>query len=410
MIFIKLYQTLSNFIKRLYYFIVSLIFRFIPRDKHLWLTGLSRWAYEDMFHAPEFFDNSKYFFLYLVKHTDEKAYWLSATKQEYDLLKSYGLPVVKLRSLKGIYMILRAGYFYHHYGSTTLNYKFQRGSVQINLWHGTALKKVGRDAYPAKPEPPKRFLLDDIAAFLNKGTQIYVASTTRYVSEKIYTSAFNLPLDHCLEFGYPRTDVLKLNKNEALDFCEHYSRELLPYIDFSQAHSKTLLYMPTWRDDDPDYFSKINIDFDELNERLKKIDAAFFLKLHPLTKFVDIRDKYSNIMQIKNDSDIYPFLIFTDYLITDYSSIYFDFLPLDREIIFIPYDKEYYIRTRELYFDYDEVTPGVKYNTFEEFMDNLPNLDTLNYKADRERIRNLFVGEHYAFDASEKIYNFLKSV
>ena len=101
--------------------VLAFIFHFIPRNKHIWLTGKPSPWYND-FTPPKFFDNSKYFYLYLVNNTKEKVYWVSSSEEEIKLLKSEKLPVVRFKSLKGVYLTLRAKYFFHHYGIN------QRGS------------------------------------------------------------------------------------------------------------------------------------------------------------------------------------------------------------------------------------------------------------------------------------------
>ena len=102
-------------LKKCFLYFLAVIFHFIPRNKHLWLTGKPSEWYDD-FTPPKFFDNSKYFYLYLHRHTDEKVYWISSSEEEIKLLKSMNLPVIKYKSLKGIYLVLRAKYFFHHYG------------------------------------------------------------------------------------------------------------------------------------------------------------------------------------------------------------------------------------------------------------------------------------------------------
>ena len=88
----------------------------------------------------------------------------------------------------------------------------------------------------------------------------------------------------------------------------------------------------------------------------------FCIKLHPKSKlneeFKNIQSE--NIMVINKDADPYVFLKLADVLITDYSSIYFDYLLLGRPIIFFAYDLKEYFDSREMYFDYDEFTPGEK--------------------------------------------------
>lgn len=376
------------------------VFRLFPRNKKMWVTGkVTSW--EGDFTPPQFFDNSKYFYLYLVENTDEKVYWISSSASEIELLQKLNLPVVKAGSLKSMLICLRAKYFFHHYGTNQIEPRLQYGAVHIDLWHGTPLKKIRYDVVPKVIEK-KKVLIE----WLDRGSEEYVSSTSKYLSKSILARAFDVPESRLLDFGYPRTDIMKLNKMETLEFCKKYSRELVKYIELANQYRKVFLYMPTWRDNDPDYFSKAKIDFERWNKKLKESNSVLFLKLHPLTKAVD-GIVYDHIFFIDNDVDIYPFLVYTDFLITDYSSIFFDYLLLDKEIIFIPYDYEDYINNRSLYFEYDEVTPGKKYFSFDDFITDFENLDKLDYAEERRRVKDRFI-EDYAFDASEKIYNFFK--
>lgn len=387
-------------LKKIFLNFISFLFHFIPRNNHLWVTGkIASWEYNNT--PPAFFDNSKYFFLYLVNNTSEKVYWLSASEKEIKMLKEMNLPVVRYPSVKGIWLVLRAKYSFHHYGPDQIDRILQRGSIQLDFWHGTPLKKIRYDIVD-KPVEKHNFYLD----LMNKDSKEYVFSTSQYLSKTVLAGAFKIKQDDLLNFGYPRMDVMGLSKDDTYEFCKKYSPELLKFIDVAKSYSKTFLYMPTFRDDDPNYFEKASIDFELLNENLVGIDAVFFLKLHPLTKYSTLK-KYTNIVQISNDVDIYPFLIFTDYLITDYSSIYFDYLPLNKEIIFIPYDYDNYVRHRELYFEYDNVTPGKKYTSFCEFVLDIKNIDQLNYSKERDQVRNLMI-EDYHFDACKKTYEFIK--
>lgn len=380
--------------------LLSVIFRIIPRNKHLWVTGkISSWDYVNT--PPAFFDNSKYFFLYLVSCTDEKVYWLSSSNQEIEMMKSMNLPVVRFPSIRGIILVLRAKFSFHHYGPNQINYILQRGSVQLDFWHGTPLKKIRYDVV-GKPEEKHNFYID----LMNKHGVEYIFSTSQFLSKNILAGAFLVDQEKLLNFGYPRMDVMGFNKSENLQFCKKYSPDLIIYIEMAQKYKTVFLYMPTYRDDDPSYFNKAMIDFDTMSVKLKEIDGIFFLKLHPLTQFSAMRD-YENIIQISNDVDIYPFLMYTNYLITDYSSIYFDYLPLNKEIIFIPYDYENYVKKRELYFNYDEVTPGKKYYSFSQFIDDLENVEKLDYHEERERVSKMMIDD-YHFNACKRTYDFIK--
>ena len=387
-------------IKKIFSNLLALMLRPFPRNRHLWVTGkTTSWEFKN--NPPAFFDNSRYFFLYLVNHTDEKVYWLSSSEKEIKMLKDMGLPVVRYPSLKGIWLVLRAKFSFHHYGFDLIDYAFQRGSVQINLWHGTPIKLIGYDL--TGQSPAKTSAYHDMMC---KGGMNYISSTSEYVSEKIYSSAFGLDREAFLNFGYPRIDVLGLTEEENIEFCKKYSPELLDIIGIARSYGKVFLYMPTFREDDYEYFEKADIDFDRLSEELKKIEGVFFIKLHPLTKFTKLKE-YDNIIQISNDVDLHPFLKFTTHLVTDYSSIIFDYLVLDREMIFIPYDYDEYIKHRRFYFPYDEVTPGKKYGSFNDFIEDLPKIDDLDYSKERKALKDKYY-DSYDFDASEKIYGFMK--
>lgn len=391
-----------QYIKKLLDYCLAFLFHFIPRNKHIWLTGKpTPWGYGE-FTPPDFFDNAKYFFLYLVNNTNEKVFWVSSSENEIALLRKYALPYIRYGTLRYYLYTLRAKYFFHHYGTGQINPVLQAGSVQIDFWHGTPLKKIRYDVVPKNGAP-----MNILARFIGVGKTEYLSSTSEYLSKNILAKAFDLPLEQCMNFGYPRTDILCSSRQQAKDFCTKYTHELLPYVQTCEEYKKVFLYMPTWRDDDPNYFSKANIDFDKLNERLKKLNYAFFLKLHPLTKSVPTKN-YSNIFQINNDVDIYPFLVFTDYLITDYSSVYFDYLLLDKEIIFIPYDFANYTKHRELYFSYDSITPGIKFNTFADFITGLQNIEEIDFHAERKRVKDLLIDD-YNFDACERTYKYFVS-
>ena len=87
--------------------------------------------------------------------------------------------------------------------------------------------------------------------------------------------------------------------------------------------------------------------------------------------------------------------------------VYFDYLMLDKEIIFIPYDRDNYFAHRKLYYEYDEVTPGIKYISFDEFINGLSGIADLDHSEERRKLKEKFFDD-YDYDASEKTYKFLK--
>ena len=102
----------------------------------------------------------------------------------------------------------------------------------------------------------------------------------------------------------------------------------------------------------------------------------------------------------------------TDILITDYSSVYFDFLLLDRPVIFTPFDiKEYINKDRQLYYDYDKVTPGPRCNNWNEVLIELDKIlrGEDGYKKERQQINDYF-NKYKDANSSKRVYEFFKNM
>lgn len=120
--------------------------------------------------------------------------------------------------------------------------------------------------------------------------------------------------------------------------------------------------MPTFRDWGNTADRVIPIDWERLDRALQAHSGVLYCKLHPGDRagLPDL-SRFSTIRLLPSSMDPYPLLRHTHALITDYSSIFFDYLLLDRPVVFYPYDLDAYrTRSRGLYDDYDAVTPGPK--------------------------------------------------
>ena len=132
--------------------------------------------------------------------------------------------------------------------------------------------------------------------------------------------------------------------------------------------------------------------------------------MHPFSNDY-ILDQLDNIGMISNNSDIYPLLPLFDCMITDYSSLYMDYLHLMRPILFFPYDKaDYETRLREFQFEYDAMTPGPKCFTQGELLDNLQRIFTAPdaYAKERKRLRNLAFSHHDALASARTAEHILR--
>lgn len=369
---------------------------FLPRNPNIWITGNKK-KFMNNQKMPGFNDNSKYFYLYLKEKSDKEVWWITEDKELYITLKKLELPVLYKYSLKGVYKALRGKYYFSHYGYGQVSDILESGSVQINLWHGIPLKKIGYD-YGMK----KNFNLIKKIFKIEKCE--YFLSSSNYLTEKIFKTAFLLNEENYLNLGYPRTDIFKLSKSQIIEFCKKYSNNIYNIIKKISIYNKVLIYMPTWREGEDNNFKNINLYLKELNNFFKKENMILLIKLHPLTNI--FLENLENIIVLENDIDIYPILPLTDCLITDYSSVFFDYLLLNKEIIFFPFDKEKYLKNRELYFEYNLITPGIKIRNFLEIKELFKNKQRKDeYFFKREEIRKKII-ENYDFDACEKIINF----
>lgn len=335
----------------------------IPRDKNIWLFGST--------FGRRFADNPRYFYLYMSQHKKEKGIrpiWISHNKEIIRFLNENGYESYYYHSLKGIWYALRGKVYLFDNYSKDINFWQSGGAVKINMWHGIPLKKIQHDNIFDKFRHPENFF-EKIKNYprniSDEKPNHYVLTTSDYLIP-IFSSAF--VTDNVLVSGYPRNDTLISEdiKNIYTDTEKktlNHIKELLKKND----RSKMILYMPTFRDSEIKFFE--TFDIKDFMRFLSENDMVFCIKLHPKSK---LRNQFAkingdNIVVIDADTDPYVFLNHADVLVTDYSSIYFDYILTGKPIIFFDYDlKEYLHDSREMYFDYNSVTPGDKAENYSE--------------------------------------------
>jgi len=166
------------------------------------------------------------------------------------------------------------------------------------------------------------------------------------LTQNILSKAFRVPVEKTLITGFPRNDVflgsVKERNNNTLLKC---------------------IYMPTFRGGigtECDLFNQYGFDLAEIEQAFTKNNIQLTLRMHPVNtppkKLIESL-KNSQVIILDDGQDIYDTIADYDCLITDYSSIYFDFILSDKPIIFAPFDLEKYKeKERALYFDFPEVT------------------------------------------------------
>ncbi|SFE99537.1 CDP-glycerol glycerophosphotransferase, TagB/SpsB family [Bacillus sp. OV194] len=313
---------------------------------------------EIIFHSfPDYTDNAYAVFKYLIKiNCPQKITWLVIDTTKYPLIKEFiaeefpnkNIKVLKKKSLKGLWSFLRTKniFFTHGIYGNLGNLKKQN---LINLWHGMPLKKMG-------------FYLDVDKSKVAKTS--YSLATSQMFRE-IISCSFDIPHGNIFISGSPRNDLIY-----------HNNKNPLKKLKINTSYSRLILWMPTYIEGEPFLPLLTAKKLHELNEFLKQIKVLLIIKPHPFHNIE--REKFSlldNILFIDDkllfnlNIQLYTLLGFMDALITDYSSIYFDFLLLDRPIGFIHTSPEKYINNRGIILSpLDYWTPGMKINHFNELM------------------------------------------
>jgi len=360
-----------------------------------------------------FVDSVKYIFLhYSNKKNDIEFYFLTSNKETNTLLLSKNLSSLYFPSFKSILILLRANIVIVDNWMWILRMKYHMlfNAKKIQIWHGIPLKKIELN------DPIQIKQMDNIFYYIKNllggkyPNYDLLVSTSDYFTVNSFNKSFKFK--HTIESGYPRNDIFfKNDSNTKNNFESEYlinvDKTIVEVINTIKKDStKLILYAPTFRDTGGDAISDNILNLDELNNFASSNNIIFIFKFHPDPNFEYNLASYNNILFYNNSADIYPLLPLTDALITDYSSIYFDYLLLDKPIIFFPYDMEKYIKMdRQLDFDYDKFTPGPKCYNQKEVILNISNIVIKKndpYRKHRGKILNISY-KHLDGLASERI-------
>lgn len=355
-------QILRKLLLPLDYLLLSISF-LIPRNKKIWCFG------------SKFGGNAKYLFVNLnsrKKQKGEKYVWIG--DEDVVKVRDLGFKAYKRWSLKGLWYSLRAGaYLYNSYPSNINSYAFGCAK-RVNLWHGIALKCIDRQIKvgPMVKIYQSKGLINELRYLTFRLRPDVVLSTSPLVTD-IFSEAFGVPKSNCIEGVYPRCELFLSPISKVDDFVERYENNATKdLIRRMKQYDYTYIYMPTFRDSGDDFLHNCSFDYEQINEAMAKHNRCFIIKLHPDSK-IQLTKEYSNIILVDKDVDIYPVLPYSHCLVTDFSSIYFDYLLLNGKqiILFVPDFNDYISKSRELLFEYDDVMKGKKAENFAQLKDLL---------------------------------------
>ena len=212
--------------------------------------------------------------------------------------------------------------------------------VYLECWHGTPLKRLGYDlsthgnVMNSVSEIRQKYDLD-AAKFR------YILSPSPFATEK-FTSAWNLQAigkeDAVLQEGYPRNDFLLNHSQADVDRV----KEALHITASEIGGRKVILYAPTWRDNQHDssigYSYQLGVDFDRLRAALSEDYVILFRAHYLVASHFDFAAYAGFVYDVSGYPDINDLYIVSDLLITDYSSVFFDYANLKKPMLFYMYD------------------------------------------------------------------------
>lgn len=345
----------------------KLMERFIPK-----LPVRSNWVLFESHMGKQYSDSPKYIYEQLLQSGQKfKFIWSLQEPGQVDIPGS--AIKVKRNSLKHLYYLNRAKYWVDNQGIAHLAKK-KADQVYVQTWHGTPLKKMGYDQkkLPAKNELTRLKLQTE--------AWDYLISPNRYTSD-ILRRGFRYG-GEILETGYPRNDLL-------IRQPEDVRRRVQQHFGLSND-KQVILFAPTFRDWDPNSFQKVLDDVQNLSKEIGENDVVLLRLHYLLSEKISQMELPANIINASTYQDIQELYLLADVLITDYSSVMFDFALLKRPIILYCYDLEEYITRRGMYFDFAELAPGPVCQTIDEVLHYVNQPEALNaFSSDLER----FVGE-----------------
>ncbi len=339
-----------------------------PRDRRTWVFFC--WD------GKRFSDNAKWLFLHCAGRKDAgiKAVLLTRSPGVRRAVRGAGFRAFRPGALKGIWYRLRAGVYVLDNAVGEHLFWGTAGAVRVNLWHGIPLKKIGRDIDTPGHDHARGFrgtLPERVRFRLEHPWDVVrydlMVATSESVARR-FSGAFAVPLDRIPVTGFPRNDVL-LRESVRPGL---WDAEVCRLVEEALRHGRRLVvYLPTFRDR-AGVGEGVPIDARVLADWLEAKGALWISKPHTwdARPWVGTEEGRGPVRLLSPRADVYPLLRHAHVLVTDYSSVYFDFLLLERPVVFYAYDiQEYLGRDRGLYEDnYEEAVPGPVARTFEDLL------------------------------------------
>lgn len=357
----------SNYIKKMLRLLFLIANKFPARNTIVFESFLGK----------QFSDNPKAIYEYIKKtYPEYKLYW-AVDRRYINNFQKKGMNCLTRLTPKWIWIMATSKYWITN-SRLPLWIPKPKHTTYVQTWHGTPLKKLGLDISNVQMAGMNTNLYrEEFVEEANKWD--YLISPNAY-STAIFRTAFTFDKT-IIESGYPRNDYLYTHNNKS--FIAETKRRL--YI---QQDKKVILYAPTWRDDDyygtGKYKFNLQLDLKRLKDELGN-DYVILLRMHYLVaESLNLEAYKGFVYDVSAYNDINELYLIADLLITDYSSVFFDYANLKRPMLFYVYDiEDYRDNLRGFYFDFEVQAPGPLVKTTEEIIKEIKAIESKGFDYDQ---------------------------
>jgi len=331
--------------------------------------------------------NPKYLYKYIdTNYPEYKTIWF--LNDNYIPITGNALRV-RRKSLKYYYYLAVGNYFVNNVNFAD-EYEKRKGQIEIQTMHGTPLKTLGLDVPGEVDDPIKR---EKFLRRCNRWDYLVVQSDK---ASQITKSCYAFKKEF-LRTGYPRNDIL-FEKNNKSDIDELKISMGIP------TSKKVIMYAPTWRKRN---VFDLKLDIEDMKNRLGN-EYVLLLRIHPFA-YAGFDDSMTNefVLNFSGYESVEELYLVSDIVITDYSSVMFDYTILNRPILFYTYDlEEYRDFLRGFNFDFESEAPGPLIQDYDELIQSLLNINDVyeKYYDSLQKFRNKF-NEYEKGTASKQIFD-----
>ncbi len=343
-----------------------------PRSRRQWVFG----------HEGDVFaGNPKYLFLWIAAYRpDLRATWLTGSDATRRMLLANGYAVRMRWSAGGMLAALRARTFVFAHDVADVAAPLSWGATRLNLWHGVGLKAM--QVARARGRRLRGWLRGLLFIPYDR------VVTTSDLMQAHFAAQFELPPDRCPQLGYPRLDCA------ADERLRDAARRIDARLDFAVnpgGFAEIYIYLPTHRDSHRPFLQRAVPDVARLTDILRRRNALLYVKVHPRT--AETVTYNSHLRRWPPQIDFYAYMDCFDLLITDYSSVLYDFIAIrDTGLLLYTFDyDEYVAEDRVLLHGFEENIAGLRIGHFDDLCATLRDgaalgsADAMRVQAVRQR-------------------------